>query len=142
MKIGVIYTLWINNMKKSNKELRKFALVMTIAFAIIGSIAFWQGRNGAPYLLYISAFFLVSGGLFPRLLIPIEWAWMKLAHYMSIVMTFIILTLTFYLMIAPLGLMMRLFGKDLLSLKFEPNRKSYWIKVDPDGPASRYDKPY
>ncbi len=129
-------------MKKSNKELRKFALIMTIAFAIIGGIALWRGREWGQYALYLSVFFLVTGGLLPRLLAPIEWAWMKLAHYLSIVVTFIILTLTFYLVITPLGLMMRLFGKDLLSLKFEPDRSSYWIKVDPDGSGSRYDKPY
>lgn len=128
--------------KKSKKELRKFALVMAVALTIIGGIALWRERSWGEYVLYVALFFLLSGRIYPRLLTPIEWTWMKMAHYLSLVMTFVILTLTFYIVITPIGLFMRLIGKDMLSLKLEPEKESYWLKVDPNGSGSRSDKPY
>ena len=134
---------------KSSVELRKFAIVMTVAFGIIGGILWWKsgctltcGYSHWKLFAGLSGFFLITGLVYPRILLPIEWAWMKLAHYMSIVMTYIILTLTFFLIITPMGLLLKLMGKDLLSQKFPTKEASYWVKVEEDGPSTRYDKPY
>ena len=128
--------------KKSAKELRKFGLVMTVPLVIIGALLIWKGRPAAPYFLGAAGFFFITGLLIPKVLTPIEIAWMALAKVLSIVVTNILLTLTFFLVITPIGLLMRLLGKDLLKLKFPGNLKSYWIKVEADGPGSRPDKPY
>jgi hypothetical protein len=122
--------------------LRKFGITMCAALAVLGGLMLWRDRASWPYLFGVSAFFLLFGVLLPRALAPIEWAWMKLAHYLGIVMTHVLLTLTFYLMITPLGLLMRLFRKDPLELRFDRSAKSYWAPVEPDGPCSRPDKPY
>lgn len=127
---------------KSKKELRKFGFVMTIPFALIGGFFLWKGKTAAPYLLILATFFLVSGILFPSILRPIERLWMKIAEMISAVMTRVILALTFYLVITPVGFILRITGKDLLNIKFEPDRKSYWVAVEKDGPGSRPDKPY
>ena len=127
---------------KSNRELRKFGITMGIAFGLIGALLLWRERAAWPYLLGLSVFFFLFGLVFPRALVPIEWAWMKLAHYLSIVMTYLLVTLTFFIVITPMGLLLRLLGKDLLALKFEKERRSYWEKVDPEGPAGRPEKPY
>jgi hypothetical protein len=127
---------------KTKKELRKFGFVMTLPLAIIGGILLWRGRTAAPYFLSIAAFFLLSGLFLPSILRPIEWVWMKIAEIISAVMTRVILTLTFYLVITPVGLIMRIFGKDLLQMKFKSKRDSYWVPVEKDGPFSRPDKPY
>jgi hypothetical protein len=128
--------------KKSIGELRRFGLVMTVPLVIIGGLQMWRERPSAPYWLALAALFFLSGILYPRLLAPIERGWMALAHRLSIVMTHVILTLTFYLIITPFGLLLQLLGKDLLQLKFEPARDSYWVPVEPNGPGSRSDKPY
>jgi len=129
--------------KKTNTELRKFAWVMTVAFGIIGLLAWWRGKETAYlWLLGIAAFFLLAGLIVPRLLAPIELVWMKFAHYLSIVMTYVILTLTYYLVITPVGLLLRIMRKDLLSLKFEKGLPSYWVKAEPDGAQTRPDKPF
>ena len=60
--------------------------------------------------------------------------WLKLGHLMSIVISPIILSLMYVLAIVVTGVLIRLFGKDLLSLKRKPAEKSYWIKRDPPGP--------
>ena len=127
---------------KSNVELRKFGLTMAIAFAAIGGFMLWRDKPAWMYLFAIAGFFLVFGLTLPRLLAPIEWAWMKFAYALSFVMTYVLITLIFYVAITPIGLVMRLLGKDPLALKFDKNAKSYWVPVDPNGPCSRLDTPY
>ena len=90
----------------------------------------------APVLVSV----LVSGLLVPQILRPIEVVSMKLAEVMGAVMSRVVLTLAFYLMITPLGFLLKLLGKDLLDLSGE--RSSYWMPVEKDGPASRPRKPY
>jgi len=128
--------------KKSSQELRKFGITMAIAFTVFGSIFWWRDNHLWQYLYGIGGFFLVFGLILPKVLAPIEWAWMKAAHAMGIVMTYILLTLTYVIVITPIGLLMRIFGKDPLKRKFDPQTASYWVTVDPEGPASRPDKPY
>ena len=131
--------------KKTQTEaqrLRKFALVMTVAFAILGSLLLWRGREWAEYLLYVAGFFLVMGLVAPKLLGPIERIWMKFARALGVVMTTIILTLTFFLLMTPMGLLLRAMGKDLLGLRGDPEIQTYWAPVEEDGPCSRPDKPY
>lgn len=127
---------------KTKKELRKFGFVMIVPLAIIGGFLLWKATPAAPYLLILAAFFLISSLLLPSILRPIERIWMKIAELISAVMTRAILVLTFYLVITPMGLILRLIGKDLLDMKFDSNRKSYWVPVEDDGPCSRPDKPY
>ena len=132
----------MKKIKKTNKELRKFGLTLAVAFALFGFLFLWRGKPAAPYLLGIAGFFLVFGLLLPRVLAPIEWLWMKMAHAMGWVVTRVLLTITFFLVITPLGFLMRLMGKFQLRLKFDPGIDSYWEDVDPNGPTSRADKPY
>jgi hypothetical protein len=127
---------------KTARELRNFALVMTVGLGIIGGLLLWKDRAAAPYLLGLAAAFLISGLLFPKSLRPIEWLWMKLALFLGIIMTFIILNFTFFVAITPMGLIMRLLGKRPLAVGFDRDRSSFWEPVDADGPWGRPDKPY
>ena len=129
-------------MKKTNKELRKFGFTIGIALAVFGGIAWWRDAAAAPYLLAVAGAFAVFGLVLPRALAPIEYLWMKLALVLSYVMTRVILTLAFFLAITPTGFLLRLMGKDLLSLKIDRTAPSYWVRVDPDGSQGRHDKPY
>lgn len=124
------------------QRLRKFAAVMAIAFALLAGLLWWRGSaSGAP-LGYVAAAFLLAGLVAPRVLAPIERAWMALARVMGAVMTTVILTLTFFLVITPMGLLVRLLGKDLLAMRRDPGADTYWVPMEPDGPTTRPDKPY
>ncbi len=129
-------------MKKSAGELRKFGLVTAAALTVLGAIFLWRHESAWPYLFGVAGFFLLSGLVIPRILAPIEWLWMKIAHVIGIMMTYVLLTLTYYIVITPVGLIMRLVGNDPLKRKFEPEADSYWVKVDPEGPTGRPEKPY
>ena len=128
--------------KKTLRELRIFGLTMTAAFAVLGMIFLWRGFPGWIVLFCISAFFLLTGLAVPIILRPVEWLWMKVAHAIGIVMTFILLTLTYYIIITIIGILMRLFGRDPMKRKFEKETDSYWTDVEPDGPTNRPEKPY
>jgi len=114
---------------------------MAVALAAVALLLLWRGRAAWLPVLGVAALFLVLGFTIPRLLAPVEWAWMKLAHYLGLVMTFVLVTLTFFLIITPVGLLMRL-RKDTMNLKFKRKSDSYWIPVEKDGPTSRPEKPY
>ena len=115
---------------------------MTIPLVIIAALLFWKERAAAPYVAGIAAFFVLGGLAAPIILAPIEWAWMAFANVLSIVMTYLILTLTFFFVITPMGLVLRLIRKDLLDLKWKDERESFWSEIEVDGPSTRIDKPY
>jgi hypothetical protein len=127
---------------RSGHELRRFGLVMAGAFGALGGLAAWRGRPVGPVLLGVAAAFLLLGLAAPRLLRPVEKAWMAAARVMGVVMTHVILTLFYYLVITPFGIAMRIAGRDSLGLKAAPARDSFWEPVDPGGSAARPDKPY
>ena len=129
-------------MYKSPRQLRKFGINIAIPLLIIGCILIWRHRWTGPYFIVLAGFFLLSGLLIPRYLAPIERVWMAFAHVLGVVMTYVLLTVTFFLVITPMGLFLRLIGKDLLNKKISSKKYSYWVAVEPGGPCSRPDKPY
>ncbi len=132
----------MNKENKTRKELRKFGLVMTAPLLLIGAYLWWKNRVGFPYVLGASAFFFFSGLVFPQLLRPIEKMWLKFAEILGAIMTRVILTVFFFLVVTPFGLALRLLGKDLLSLRYDEKLDSYWVPVEEDGPTTRPLKPY
>ncbi len=127
---------------KSKEELRKFGLIMTGAFAALSVLLYFRNTSLLPPAAGLSGFFLLSALLYPRLLLPVEKLWMKLASVMSYIMTRVLLTLVYLLAVIPTGLIMRLLGKKPLQLDFKGNMKTYWVTVDPEGPCSRPEKQY
>lgn len=131
--------------KKTQTErqrLRNFGFVMAVAFGALGGFLLWRQRPAGPYVLDIAAAFLICGLAFPKLLAPIEKAWMALARVLQTVVTGLILVLTFFLVITPMGLLLRLSGKDLLAMRLDRNATTFWEPMEPDGPQTRPDKPY
>lgn len=124
------------------RRLRRFGLTMAAATAVIGAVIRWKGHAGWIYPVGAAVGFGAASLFAPSALRPVERAWMKLAEILGAVMTFILLTLTFFLVITPLGVALRIFRKDLLGVKVERTAASYWIPVDLNGPGSRPDKPY
>jgi hypothetical protein len=128
--------------RRSDRDLRKFGLVMTGALGVLGGLAAWRGKGAGIVLLTAAAPFLALALLAPRLLGPVERAWMAVARVLSVVMTHVILTLFYYLVITPFGVVMRLAGRDPLGLRAARARESFWEPIERPGPGSRPDKPY
>lgn len=126
------------------KELRQFALVMTGGLGVIGTIALLKGRPAAPYLLAIAGLFLILGILLPK---SLRWPyalWMAFAFVLGQIVTTIILTLLFFVVMTPMGLLMRLFGKDFLQKRWKKVEvSSYWMhRKDYTVEKDRLSRPY
>jgi hypothetical protein len=121
----------INEIPSSKADLRKFGLTMAGAFGLFGGIALWRGHGFYVYLLGASACFLVFGLVFPAVLRPVQKVWMTLALLMGWVMSRVILTLLFFIGVTPIGLFLRITGKDILDKKSGVKRDSYWAAHKP-----------
>jgi hypothetical protein len=128
--------------RERNRSLRKFGLTMAVPLAVIGAVLLWRENPSWVYPMGLSCSFLLFALAYPPVLAPIEKAWMAFGRVMSVIMTHIVLTVTFYAVMTPIGLLMRLFGKDPMARRPDRSVTSYWIPVDPDGPAARPDKPF
>lgn len=108
-------------------ELRKFALVLggtvCLLFGLLLPFLLERQYPLWPWIVFAVLAFL--GLFFVRVLEPIHAAWMFLGEKLGWLNTRILLAVIFYLMIVPIGLLMRLSGKDILFLKRSPERESY-----------------
>jgi hypothetical protein len=127
---------------KTPLELRKFGYVMAGAAGAVAGLLWWRSRPAAPWFAAVGVVFLLTALVGPTALRPIERVWMRFADILSAVMTRVILVLTFFLVITPLAVVLRLLGKDPLRLRPDPDAQSFWIPVAPDAPGTRPDKPF
>ena len=114
---------------------RSFGFVFAVVFAIV---ALWPLKDGGEVRVWaagVSGAFGLVALVFPAILGPLNRLWMQLGLLLQKIVSPIILGLLFFLTITPIGLVMRMFGKDFLRLRWEPEAESYWIHRDPPGPA-------
>jgi len=119
---------------KTASELRKFGLTVGIAFGVIAGIALWRGhQTPAAVLGGLAGFLVVFGVVFPRILGPVERFWMGLALVLSKVTTPIFMSIVYFVVIAPVGLVRRTVGRN--PLRHVAKSDSFWINRS-DAPAS------
>ena len=79
--------------------------------------------------------FLVAALFFPPLLQPLNRLWTKFGLLLHKVVSPVVLGIMFFLVITPIGLLMRSLGKNPLQLRFDDDARSYWVHRRPPGPA-------
>jgi hypothetical protein len=127
----------IDTVDTSPKKIRNFGLMFG-ALGIIGAAySVWKGGAYAVWWLGGGAAFALGGLVAKPLLRPVYVVWMKFAFVLGWINTRVILGLFFYLVMTPIGLLMRLGGNDPLERKIDPSATSYWskkesLKPDPD----------
>ena len=115
----------------SNKS---FGIVFFIVFLIISIYPMLGGDSLRMWSLAISIIFLILGLLNSKILSPLNKLWFKFGIFLGKIISPIIMGIIFFFVVTPIGYLMRLFKKDVLSLKFNDN-KSYW--VEKNGPKSK-----
>lgn len=116
----------INEIPSTRRDLRQFGLTVGVALALIGGWMVWKGSAHAVYFLTAGGLLAALGLVFPRALKPFQKVWMAMALLMGWVMSRVILTVLFYAVLTPTGLILRLTGKDLLDIKQGISKDSYW----------------
>ena len=133
----------IKQLKTSNRDLRKFGLMVGGVFLLLGLLFLARHPNRTPYFVWPGGILLIAGAIIPRSLKWIYIAWMSVAFALGFVMAHVILTVLFFLVITPLGLVAQLAGKDFLSLKLDRAAKSYWIpRAQKSKSASDYERQF
>ena len=112
----------------TKKELRKFGVVIFICLGIIGSFLLGDKANFAFGLWGVGLASFAIGLSRPQVLgLPYR-MWMKLALVMGFITNHIILAGMFYLVVTPIGILMRVLGRNTVQAKIDKNIRSYWIK--------------
>ena len=106
---------------------KSFGILFFIVFVVISFYPILSGGQIRLLFLIPAIIFLILAFLKPVVLRPLNIAWIKLGEILGRVIAPIVMFLLFFLILTPIGLLVRLFGKDLLKIKFSKNN-SYWIK--------------
>lgn len=125
------------------KEIRKFGLVALIFFGCLCSFGLLMKKPLPVFIFGFLAVLGISFMLFPSRLRNVHGAWLKIAHFLGRVVTTLILTLAYYLVITPSALIKRLFGGAPLPVKPDKKALSYWVtRLEPVQPKERFIKRY
>lgn len=118
----------LRSLSPNRRQLRSFGITLGTALLVVAGVLHWRAVPGVIVIFSIGALLLIAGLAAPAILRPLYKPWMALAVLLGFIMTRILLTLIFVLLFIPTGLLMRLFGRDPLRRKLDPDAKTYWIR--------------
>lgn len=139
------HPLWeeIKAVSHDRRSLRVFGCSVGGVLLVVAGILWWNAPLPAAILSGVGGALCVVGLAAPRLLRGVHWVWMAFALALGYVMTRVILTAIFFLLITPVGLLMRLVGRDPMHRTWDRGAESYWIpRTDRSGQKERLEKYY
>ena len=113
---------------------RGFGIVFFIVFLLISLFPIIKGNDIRIWSLIVSLIFLLLGVMNSTVLSPLNKLWFKFGLLLGKFISPIVMGFVFFLVVTPIGLLMKLLGKDLLNLK-KKNVETYWIEKT--GPKSK-----
>jgi len=105
-----------------------FGITFSVVFLIIALWPLLDGLNFRTWSLITSVAFVMISVTFPNIFTYLNLWWIKLGYFLGKIISPIVMGIVFFLIVTPIGLLLRLFGKDILRLK--RNKNSYWINRD------------
>ena len=128
----------------SPNQLRVFALVQVLFFALISMIIVrnsgsWQV---AAIVMACSLVVAIVGVCFPGIIRFVYVAWMAALFPIAWTVSFVLMMLIFYLLFTPIGLIMKLVGRDPMQRKFDRSAETYWIRREQKRDDAAYFKQY
>jgi hypothetical protein len=121
------------------RDLRKFGLMVGGVFCALGLWFYLRHKPWWPWFVAPGIPLMVLGASFPRVLRSVYVGWMSFAMFLGAIVSVVLLTILFYFVVTPIGLVARLFGKDFLSQTLKPAAPSYWIVRDTSQPKSKHE---
>jgi hypothetical protein len=117
----------IKKIQSDEQTLKKFGLLLSVFLAILAGISFWKGASLYVYSIPLAVVVLGFSLVIPKILKFIYLPWMAGATVIGWLMSHIILTILYYLVITPIGRILKLTNRDILDEKINPNKPSYWV---------------
>jgi hypothetical protein len=130
--------------RSETKEARRFGVILTFLLLALAGFSFWRDHTVRAALVAsgAGAVLVCTFAFFPLWLEAFRW-WMKFAEVLSWVMTRVLLSIFFFLVLTPIGLVMRLFGRAPLDLAWKDGKPTYWIdKPETEYTVERYEKQF
>jgi hypothetical protein len=127
---------------RSPRALRRFGFTVGFVFLLLGCVLLWRHRGAGWPLVSIGAVLVLAAGLAPLALKWVHGPWMIAALALGWIVTRILLTIVFFLVVTPIGLLQRLFGKRAIEVAFEPDAASYWQPRKARPRPDDYEKQY
>lgn len=129
------------NTNPTDRQLRQFALlVVPLAVLIVIILLWWRAVSWTWIggIAIATAGFAVAGSCRPAWARPVYLAWMTAAYPIGWIVGHLVMAAVFYLILTPIGLTMRIIGRDPLARQFDPNRTSYWEPRETEVEKKRY----
>ena len=114
-------------MKSKKVNNRSFGILFFIVFLLIGLYPILNEGKPNIYFLLLSLPFIILGLLNSKFLTPLNKAWLKLGEILGMIIAPIIMAIVYFFILTPISLLVRILGKDLLSIKFNKKLETYWI---------------
>jgi hypothetical protein len=115
---------------------RSFGLVFAAFFSVIGCLPLLRSQSPRWWAVGAAAAFALSAVIRPGLLRPLNRAWLALGRLLHRVVSPLVMSAVFFLCVTPVAWIMRLRGKDVLSLARRPDLSSYWITRERSPPPA------
>jgi len=122
------------------KNERVFSYLFTLFFLILGLFPLLHGNSVKLVFFFVAIIFLLVGLVLPRLFTLPNKLWIKLGQLLGIITTPIVLSIIYLISVIPISFILKLFGKDVIDEKINPEKKSYWIKRKE--PPTDFDKQF
>ena len=141
------------NLRPDAKTLRQFGLIAIAGFGFVAAIAHFEvlifaGGLGAakPYVVNafgaLAAYSGVFAVIFPKAVLPVYLGLTIVSYPIGFVLSHVIMGALFFGMITPIGIFMKLIGRDPLERKIDKDAKSYWLDSRPDRGKESYFRQY
>ena len=114
---------------------RNFGIVFSIVFLLISLYPLLKSGDIRVWSLVVSFIFLILGIINSKILSPFNKLWFKFGLLLGKFVSPLIMMIIFFFVVTPIGILMRLFRKDVLNLKFNNKKETYWIEKK--GPKSK-----
>jgi len=121
-------------MKPALPSNRSFGWTFTGLFLLAGGYGLWHGGVALPGLLPLALLTAAVTLAREHWLTPLNRAWMKLGELLGRIVSPIVLGAIFFVVFTPVGVVMRMAGRDAMKRRWEPGARSYWVEREPPGP--------
>ena len=120
----------LKHIDNSDEAVKKTGLTVGVVLILVSFLLWYLGKTSFIYFSIIGGLFVILAIIAIPVLRPFHKLWMMLALAMGFVMSRVILTILYYLVLTPIGLLAKIVGKKFMPLGFDKNEKTYWEKRD------------